>query len=446
MHIDGYQQGKRETRFADDEHIPGLNWGGWHDAGDNDRPGGSIANTTLYLALAQDEFHPVLDQTSIDRARREVRLHVADGKQDMIEQVEYGVEGLLASYRVSGHIFAGIIERSRRGYSHLGDPVNITDNKVDDPASGSMDDCWAFTNRNTGLEYQAAQALAAASRVLREPNPALASETLKAAEAIYEDEQKSAPVYPPNAYVPRDSGFRSQELSAAAELFLTTGDQRYSDRLVALLPDLHKASAEQFAMGPGFALIRALPRVSNAGYRGAVLDYARQWKALTAKWTASNPYGVPLPPDVTNPDYHLEERSGIHSGFVWGPGWNLQAAALRQYYLHKNLPDLFDAEPHFAVVNYVLGCHPASNESFVSGVGVNSAIPAYGFNRADWSDIPGGVISGASLIKPDMMELKVFPFLWYQTEYVIHGAASYIFDVLATDKLLNETSAVKTND
>lgn len=446
MHIDGYQQGKRETRFADDEHIPGLNWGGWHDAGDHDLPGGSIASTTLYLALAQEEFHPSLDQTSIDRARREVLLHVPDGKQDMIEQVEYGVEGLLASYRVSGHIFAGIIERSRRGYSHLGDPVNITDNKVDDPASGSMDDRWAFTNHNTGLEYEAAQTLAAASRVLREPNPALASEALSAAKAIYEDEQKNPPVYPPNAYVPRDSGFRSQELSAAAELFLTTGDPKYSDRLVALLPDLRKASAEQFAMGPGSTLIRALPQMSNADFRGAVLDYARQWKALTVKWAASNPYGVPLPPEVTNPDYHLEERSGIHSGFVWGPGWNLQAAAVRQYYLHKNLPDLFDAEPLFAVVDYVLGCHPANSQSFVSGVGVNSAIPAYGFNRADWSDIPGGVISGASLIKPDMMELKVFPFLWYQTEYVIHGAASYIFDVLATDKLLNETSPLKTND
>jgi len=45
-----------------------------------------------------------------------------------------------------------------------------------------------------------------------------------------------------------------------------------------------------------------------------------------------------------------------------------------------------------------------------------------------------------------MMELQVFPFLWYQTEYVIHGAASYIIDVLATDKLLIETSPLKTND
>jgi hypothetical protein len=53
MHIDGYQQGKHETRFADYEHIPGLNWGGWHDAGDHDLPAGSIASTTLALALAQ---------------------------------------------------------------------------------------------------------------------------------------------------------------------------------------------------------------------------------------------------------------------------------------------------------------------------------------------------------------------------------------------------------
>ena len=59
-------------------------------------------------------------------------------------------------------------------------------------------------------------------------------------------------------------------------------------------------------------------------------------------------------------------------------------------------------------------------------------------NRTDWSHIPSGVISGASLVKPDYMELKEFPFLWYQTEYVIGGAATYIFDILAADKLLNE--------
>jgi hypothetical protein len=35
------------------------------------------------------------------------------------------------------------------------------------------------------------------------------------------------------------------------------------------------------------------------------------------------------------------------------------------------------------------------------------------------------------------MELKKFPFLWYQTEYVIGGAATYIFDLLATENLVS---------
>jgi hypothetical protein len=111
---------------------------------------------------------------------------------------------------------------------------------------------------------------------------------------------------------------------------------------------------------------------------------------------------------------------------------------MAQYYFHKHLPDLFGKEALLAVVNFVLGCHPANNQSYVSGVGARSPLIAYGFNRADWSHIPGGVISGASLVKPDLMELKEFPFLWYQTEYVISGAATYIFDLLAAEKLLGE--------
>jgi len=169
-----------------------------------------------------------------------------------------------------------------------------------------------------------------------------------------------------------------------------------------------------------------------------VRGLAKQWKAQAEKSAAGNPYGVHLPAEIMNPDYHLETRSEVDSGFVWGPGWDLQEDALHQYYFHKHLPELFDAEPLLATVNFVLGCHPGSNESYVSGVGANSAVIAYGFNRADWSHIPGGVISGASLVKPDYMELKEFPFLWYQTEYVIGGAATYIFDLLAAHQLLNQ--------
>jgi hypothetical protein len=437
IHIDGYQQGpERETRFKDNEHIPGLDWGGWHDAGDHDLPAGSFAETVLPLALALEEFHPMVDRTSVQRADRLVQLHVPDGKADIVQQIEYGIEGMLASFRVGGHIFSGIIESTPRQYSHLGDPVTVTDNKVyDPPRNPKRDDRWVFTNRNTGLQYEVAQALAASARAIKEHSPALTKEALDAAGELWEYEQSHPPVYPLSGYNPADSGFRAHEIAATAELLLTTGEARYRERLMALLPGFRNLSGRQFESIGGAALVRVLPVVKDAEFRSAVTALARKWKDELGLETASNPYGVPYPKGVSSPEFKLEGRSGIHSSFVWGHGWDLQSEAMNTYFFHKHMPDLFGPETVFNVVNFVLGCHPASNESFVSGVGGHSATIAYGFNRADWSHIPGGVISGTSLIKPDYMELKEFPFLWYQTEYVISGAATYIFDVLAAERL-----------
>ena len=447
--IDGYRQGEHETKYADNEHIPGLDWGGWHDAGDHDLPAGSFASTVLPLALAQEEFHPSLDETTIHRPEREVLLQQPDGKQDMLQQIEYGVEGMLASYRIAGHIFPGIIESTTHAYSHLGDPVNITDNHIYDAKlktnevqgnhSGKFDDRWVFTNRNTGLQYNVAQALAAASRVMRGYNDKLADESLRTAEELWQYEQTHPPVFTPNSYVPpRDDGFHSYELAATAELLITTGEAKYRDRIVALVPVLKGGSGEQFGTGPGWVLARALPKLEGTECKSVLRALAEKWKTVADQRTAANPWGVQYPPEILHPDYKLEARTGIHSSFVWGEGWNLQEDALRQYYLHKAFPDLFGKELIFSTVDFVLGTHPANNRSYVSGVGAVSPLIAYGYNRADWSHIPGGVISGASLVKPDYMELRDFPFLWYQTEYVLSGAATYIFDVLAARKLAGE--------
>ena len=91
-------------------------------------------------------------------------------------------------------------------------------------------------------------------------------------------------------------------------------------------------------------------------------------------------------------------------------------------------------------LNFVLGCHPGSNTtSFVSGVGINSLTVAYGVNRADWSYIPGGVGSGSALIRPDLPEMKIWPFFWQQTEYVMGGGSTnYMFLVMAADKFFKE--------
>ncbi len=439
IHFDNYQQGPRDTQFADNEHIPGLDWGGWHDAGDFDLAGGSIAMTTLALALAEEEFRPDIDQTTVRRSDRQVLLHTPDGRPDMIEQIEQGVEGLLAGYRASGHFFLGIIESRGQQYNYLGDPVNITDNRVYDPKLGlPRDDRWAFTSRNTGLQYESVQALAAASRVMKQQSPALAKEALDAARTLWDYEQAHTPVYAPTDYAPPDSGFRAEEIGAAAEMLLTTGDARYRERLLELAPRFGPISGEQFESIWGAALVRALGAVSNDEFRSTIVGLAKKWKTVLDRESASNPFGVPAPPWFTPRDSELAPGPENHEN-SWGLGWDLQSHAMQAYYLHKHLPELFDKSAVFNVVNFVLGCHPADNRSFVSGVGARSALAAYGYNRADWSHIPGGVISGTSLIRPDFPEFKEFPFLWYQMEYVIGGAATYIFDVLAAQKLAGES-------
>ena len=132
------------------------------------------------------------------------------------------------------------------------------------------------------------------------------------------------------------------------------------------------------------------------------------------------PYGVPYKPSI------------------WGAGWDIQSFGYQQYFLVKAYPDLFGPELLYNALNFILGCHPGSNTaSFASGVGANSATVAYGLNRADWSYIPGGVISGTAMIRPDFPELLTFPFLWQQTEYVMGGGSShYMFLVLAARQLL----------
>ena len=97
---------------------------------------------------------------------------------------------------------------------------------------------------------------------------------------------------------------------------------------------------------------------------------------------------------------------------IWGAGWNIQRFGWDQWMLHLSFPDLFPRTYALQALSFILGVHPGSNTaSFVSGVGANSLTTAYGFNRADWSYIPGGSASGTALIRPDFPELKTLAVL-----------------------------------
>ena len=175
--------------------MPGLNEGGWHDAGDDDLRVESQAGTMHGLALAWESFHPDHDQTSIDPKSRIVEIHQPDGKPDILQQIEHGALTVVGGYRALGRFYRGIIVPTLRQYTHLGDFAAQTDNVVFDPktapanaplagngAKGAPDDRWVFTEQNPMRELSAAAGLAASARALRGYDDALAAECLKIAD------------------------------------------------------------------------------------------------------------------------------------------------------------------------------------------------------------------------------------------------------------------------
>ena len=66
-HFDGYRMGPTTgTRYKPGEHIPGLNVGGWFDAGDFDIDEPSQCETILNLSATWENFKPTIDETYID--------------------------------------------------------------------------------------------------------------------------------------------------------------------------------------------------------------------------------------------------------------------------------------------------------------------------------------------------------------------------------------------
>ncbi len=437
-HFDGYRQySELETPFPALTNIPGLDRGGWHDAGDYDLAAGSQSQTTYQMALAREVFGLNTDQTTVLPNERRVILHKPDGVPDVVQQVMHGVENLLGGYRAVGHSFSGIIESNLKQYAYLGDGACMTDNQVTEGKPDHSDDRWAFTNRNTALEYTVAATLAASSRVLRGYFDTLADECLETALRVWDFEHDNEPATRQVVYIWNNPLLG--EVMAATELLITTGEAKYGERLVELWPDIEKVFGHV-----GWVMVRALEYLPKAGIavsdlrekvRKAAMAYRDQIQAEMDQ----NPFHLPLG------EGWLRANRSDHNPFaedyrvpLWGIGWSLQSFATHYYYLVRAFPDLFDREPLLRTLNYVLGWHPANSLSLVSGVGAQSLTMAYGTNRAEWSYIPGGIASGPALLRPNIPELMdPFPWLWQQKEYVIGGAASYILLVLAADQLLN---------
>jgi len=413
-HFDGYIQGPSTlTHYSPGDHVPGINIGGWHDAGDYDLRVESQSSEIYILAMAFEAFNVTWDETAIDQKTRIVEIHQPDGRPDILQQIEHGVLSVVGGYKSLGRLYRGIICPDKRQYVLLGDGSTMTDGLVyykdmmPESQKGNSysfpDDRLVFTEENPSRELTVAAHLAAASRTLKGFNDTLSDQALEVARAIYSNEYNLS------------GRVMNSKLHAASELLLTTGEEQYRKFILE-----NETAVIKGIRDLAWLLGRSLDKIGNVQFTSSVRTAAKTLSDEITKLSAETPFGVPYRPHI------------------WGAGWDIQSFGVRQYYLHKYFPDIFQSAPVFNALNFILGVHPGENtSSFASGVGSRSTTVAYGVNRADWSYIPGGVSSGTALIRPDFPELLDWPYLWQQQEYVMGGGATnFMFLVLAADELL----------
>ncbi|MGB7494509.1 MAG: glycoside hydrolase family 9 protein [Candidatus Acidiferrum sp.] len=422
-HFDGYSQGPNtDSPFAPGQHIPGFNVGGWFDAGDFDLRTQTHSRVIMDLVLARENFGLDWDDTTVDEAARYVQIRTPDGVPDALQQIAHGVLYLLAQYRVFGHAIPGVIAPTLEQYTHLGDAASKTDGKIysekmsplesDGIYSGVPDDRWAFTTHSTPLNYDAASALAAASRVLRGYDDNMAAECLQTAEKVWNEEHQQAPALF-HSFNTTGGDLHDEETRATVELLIATnGKDVYRKRLTELLPTIQ----EHFPFLGGTA-VRAIP-LMDAEYKATLRSMLLTYKSKLDANLAKNPYAVPI------------------STGTWGGSGLVAGFASEMYFLHHAFPDIVGADYTLRGLDYLLGVHPVSNVSYVSGVGTQSKLIGYGNNRADYTFIPGGMIPGVTILQPDFPELKRdWPFLWYENEYVVDAATAFILAATAANSL-----------
>ncbi len=409
-HFDLHSQGKdTETKYKPLELIPGLNIGGYFDAGDFDIETGSNINVVENFIRAWNLFKPQRDETFVSQKQRFVELHRPDGTPDILQFIEHGTLNLVAQAEQIGHMASTLSNSVLWNYHHLGDAASLTDGLHYDPSlkpfevsadgksSGTPDDLWAFTTRDASLDMRAATMFAAASRALKGYNNELAERALTQSKKLMKEAEEQLAKNPKKMKY----GISATNL----QLYAATQEKSY---LKAFQKEIWK-DLDNFLPNMMQTALDAVPYMDDA-YKKKLRPYMKKYNEYIQDFDKQNPYGVPI---------GLGNWAG--SNFVLNFGTTVCFA-----YLY--LPDIISKNEIYRAANWLYGCHPYHNYSFVAALG--AARPKkvfYGNNRADFSFIPGNVAPGLLFRKPDHFEnFDDCPFLWGQNEGTIGGNTQYI--------------------
>jgi len=414
-HFDLHGQGPTtDTRFKGLELIPGLNVGGFFDAGDFDIETGSNIGVVQNFVQTWEYFEPLRDQTFVDQKQRYVDLHRPDGTPDILQFIEHGTMQLVAQAEIIGHMAQTLSNSVLDNYHHLGDAASITDGLPynrnlgpyevarDGRSSGVKDDMWAFTSRNPGLDLRAATMFAAASRALKGYNDNLSARALRQSKRLLEESTELL------ANRPQGGGFRgggAANMETNLQLYISTGEQQYIDEFQELLwPALDRNVSYTI-----LTALHAIPHMDES-FKEKLRPYVVKYKEYIDELENDNPYGVPI---------------GLGN---WAGGGSIVSFGTTICFANKHFPDIIDASHAFKATNWLFGCHPYHNYSLVATIGATRPKEVfYGNNRADFSFIPGNVAPGILFRQPDHFEnYDDWPFIWGQNEGTIGGNTSYL--------------------
>ncbi|MGB3801545.1 MAG: glycoside hydrolase family 9 protein [Lewinella sp.] len=415
-HFDIHSQGPTtDTEYESLETIPGLNIGGFFDAGDFDIETGSNIRVVENFVATWEYFQPERDRTFVDHEQRYVDLHRPDGTPDVLQFIEHGTMNLVAQAEILGHMALTLTNSVLDNYHHLGDAASITDGLPYNPdlgpyevaedgkSSGVRDDMWAFTSRSASRDLRAATTFAAASRALRGYNDDLADRALTQSKRLLAEATELL------AEEPEDSPSRrwgaGADVGTNLQLYISTGEQQYKDKYLELL---WPALDDRLTWTLETAL-HAIPEMDE-DYKEKLRPYVEQYRDYIMELEDDNPYGVPI---------GLGNWAG--AGQIVGYGTTLCFA-------NKYFPDIIEKEHAYKVTNWLFGNHPYHNYSLVATLGATRPKEVfYGNNRADFSFIPGNVAPGLLFRQPDHFEnYDDWPFLWGQNEGTIGGNTAYL--------------------
>jgi hypothetical protein len=327
---------------------------------------------------------------------------------------------MVAQVKNIGHPVRGIVVPNLHQYHHLGDGSTETDNlpynprlkpyQTDGTSSGTMDDRWAFTERTVFLDYYTAAALAAASRALKGFDDTLSAQSLFYARKLWrEDDSLSKHDSSRFGIMFR----RNLKTAAALQLYISTKEPVFEN-------EFKEGIWQALDRNVQFGLLAALQAVPymDEEYKSRLRPYVGRYKDLSDGFARQNPYGVPM------------ATGG------WGGNGGIVNWAITCYYGNRFFPDIMNDAYVYRGLDYLFGCHPYSNISFVSAVGTRSKRVTYGNNRADFSYIAGGVVPGILILKPDFPENKEdWPFFWGENEVTVGICANYILLSTAVDAM-----------